>query len=87
MRVRRGSWCIGCRTCAARPDSTIADRIVTYYDGDGEAARVMEQFEAYVRQETLSDRLVAGAAPEGAYTEQQDVDGMQVARWAVMRVG
>ena len=64
----------------------IADRIATYYDGDGEVARVVERFDAYVRQETLSDRLVAGAAPEGAYTEQQDVDGMDVAL-GVMRVG
>ncbi len=64
----------------------IADRIVTWYDGDAEAARVLARFESYVRQETLSDRLEAGAAPEGAYAEQQDVDGMAVTL-GVARVG
>ncbi|MGD0115422.1 MAG: isoleucine--tRNA ligase [Dehalococcoidia bacterium] len=57
----------------------IADRIVTYYQGDESVRRVMTSFEDYVRQETLSVDIVAGAPPAAAHVEEHTVDGHAVA--------
>jgi len=35
-------------------------------------------FSGYIRQETLSDELVAESPPDGAEKETSDVDGMEV---------
>ena len=64
----------------------IADRIVTYYAGGEGLAAVMAGFSDYIRHETLSETLTEGAAPEGAYTESQQLDGADAAL-GVMRVG
>ncbi|MDP2949222.1 MAG: class I tRNA ligase family protein, partial [Chloroflexota bacterium] len=64
----------------------IADYIVTYYQGGEDVSRIMEEFGAYVRQETLSRELVAGSPPEGAYAEEHEVGG-QAVRLAVRRAG
>ena len=63
----------------------IADRIVTYYSGGEAVAGVMQRFADYIRHETLSEELTEGAAPDGAYTESQKMDGVEVAL-GVMRV-
>jgi isoleucyl-tRNA synthetase len=62
----------------------IADRIVTYYEGDESVRRVMERFAEYVRQETLSLELVEGEPPADAHEETHKVDGQSV-RLAVRR--
>ena len=59
-------------------DLRIEEPIVTYYEAAGELARVMQEWAAYIGQETLSRELVAAAAPEGAYVERQRVDGQEV---------
>ncbi len=41
----------------------IADRIVTYYQDDADIRRVMTNFDAYIRQETLSVDLLAEEPP------------------------
>ena len=56
----------------------IADYIVTYYKGDEELEGVMEAFGGYISRETLSRRLIKGVPPEGSYTEEQRIDGLQV---------
>jgi isoleucyl-tRNA synthetase len=56
----------------------IADRIVTYFDGDADVTRVMAEFGDYVAAETLSQQLVAASPAEGAYSETQQVDGRRV---------
>ena len=56
----------------------IADHIVTYYSATGALAEVMNGFAAYIKQETLSDDLVQGEAPDGAHTDRQDMDGLEV---------
>ncbi|MSQ17203.1 MAG: isoleucine--tRNA ligase [Dehalococcoidia bacterium] len=56
----------------------ITDRIITYYQGPAEIDRVLRRHAEYVQQETLSDKLVAGAPPEGASAEAQKVEGMEV---------
>ncbi|MBI2886052.1 MAG: isoleucine--tRNA ligase, partial [Chloroflexi bacterium] len=55
----------------------IADNIETYYEGDAAIAQVMEAHQEYIRMETLSRVLQAGTA-EGAYSEEQTVEGHRV---------
>ncbi len=47
----------------------IADRIVTYYQGEAYIRQVMEDFADYIKQETLSRELVDGVPQEGVFTE------------------
>jgi isoleucyl-tRNA synthetase len=60
----------------------IADRISLSYDGGEDIARVMTSWGDYIRQETLAERLFAGA--EGTYEEDIDIDGRNV-RLAIAR--
>jgi isoleucyl-tRNA synthetase len=53
----------------------IEDRIVTYYQAEGELAEVLKAHEAYIKQETLSAALREGPAPAGAFVETAKVDG------------
>jgi isoleucyl-tRNA synthetase len=64
----------------------IADYITTHYEGDAETARVLHQFEAYVRQETLSRELTEGPPPEGAHVEEHKLASRTI-RLAVRRAG
>ena len=57
-------------------DFDIADHIVTYYDGDDALDEVVAVHGDYIRQETLSRKLARGAPPEGAYREEQKVNGL-----------
>ena len=65
------------RIQAMRKDAgfDISDRITTYYQAGDELAGVFQRWENYIMAETLSTSLVAGAAPQGAYTETQKVEG------------
>jgi len=56
----------------------IADYIETYYEGGPSVQRVMERFAQYVKQETLSRKLVEGKPPEGAFSKSQVIDGNKV---------
>jgi isoleucyl-tRNA synthetase len=56
----------------------IADYIETYYQGDPEIERVIGNFADYIRQETLSRRLVAASPPAGAYKESCRLAGGEV---------
>ena len=64
----------------------LTDRIVTYYDAPAEIGNVMQgSFSTYIRQETLSEDLVAGPPPdpagwhgEGAASEESKVEGMEI---------
>ena len=56
----------------------IADHIVTYYDGSPELDEVVTVQDEYIRQETLSQRLVKAQPPEGAYAETHRIDGLEV---------
>ena len=59
-------------------DFNIEDRITTYYHVEGELAEVFEAWSDYIKQETLSNDLVVGAAPVGAYTDTHNVDGQEL---------
>jgi isoleucyl-tRNA synthetase len=56
----------------------IADRIVTYYQGEGDVGKVMEGFADYIKQETLSLELVEGAPPEDAFTDTHKLGGYEI---------
>jgi isoleucyl-tRNA synthetase len=56
----------------------IADYIETYYEGGPSVRRVMERFAQYVKQETLSRKLVEGKPPEDAFSKSQVIDGNKV---------
>ncbi len=55
----------------------IEDRIVTFYQASEQVRNTMNsiRFEEYISGETLSDGLVEGPAPEGAYFETQELEG------------
>ena len=56
----------------------IADRIVTHFQTDAATAKVFGVHGAYIRQETLSQRLVDGPPPDGAYVDAGKLDGVEV---------
>ena len=57
----------------------IEDRIVTYVAGAGEGtSAVLAAHDAYIRQETLSEAVRQEAAPEQAYVEDQELDGVHL---------
>jgi isoleucyl-tRNA synthetase len=56
----------------------IVDYIETYYEGGPSVKRVMERFAQYVKQETLSRKMVEGKPPEGAFSKSQVIDGNKV---------
>ena len=56
----------------------IADRIVTYYQGEGDVGKAMEGFADYIKQETLSLELVEGVPPEGAFTDTHKLGGYEI---------
>jgi isoleucyl-tRNA synthetase len=63
----------------------ISDRIVTYYQAGEELAQVFQEWGAYIKAETLSIELSAAPPPEGAYVEDQKVEGEAVTLGVVKR--
>jgi isoleucyl-tRNA synthetase len=53
----------------------IADHIITYYEGDAYLKQVMTDFADYIRQETLSERIIEGTPEEGAFVESYKLSG------------
>jgi isoleucyl-tRNA synthetase len=56
----------------------IADRILTYFDGDEDVQRVIREYGDFVSAETLSRELIAGKGGDGVYSETQQIDGRTV---------
>jgi isoleucyl-tRNA synthetase len=56
----------------------IADHITTYFKGDDYIKQVMADFAGYIERETLSRRLVEGAAPEGTFNEGFTLAGHEI---------
>ena len=56
----------------------IEDRINTYYMADEGLAAVFSDWGDYIKAETLSEQLTAGAAPSGVFTEEQKVEGKKI---------
>ncbi|HET6477923.1 MAG TPA: isoleucine--tRNA ligase [Dehalococcoidales bacterium] len=56
----------------------IANHIIVYYQGDEYIKSVIADFTDYIRQETLSERLIDGVPEEGAYTESFKLEGHEL---------
>jgi isoleucyl-tRNA synthetase len=56
----------------------IADHIVTYYQGEAYVRGVMQDFADYIKQETLSEEIVAGVPAEGVFTESYRLSGHEI---------
>jgi isoleucyl-tRNA synthetase len=59
-------------------DFNIEDRITTYYLAEDDLQNVIKTWRDYIKSETLSTNLISAKAPEGAYTEQHEVDSQVV---------
>ena len=64
----------------------ISDRIAVHFGASERLRAVLASHGDYVREETLAEEISEGAAPDGAYVEEQKLDGGTVAL-AVRRVG
>jgi len=56
----------------------ITDRIITYFDGPDDVARVMAVHGDYIKQETLSDDLFDSVPEDAAKSETAQIEGMEV---------
>jgi len=56
----------------------IADHITTYYQGEAYIGQVMADFADYIKQETLSQKLVEGVPQEGVFTESHKLSGYEI---------
>ena len=56
----------------------ISDRITTYYQASDELAKVMMDWQDYLKAETLTTALISAAPAPGAYVEEQKIDGMAI---------
>ena len=66
-------------------DFNIADRILTYYQGDTQLDDVILEYGDYIRQETLSDDVRRERLPDGAHAEDHNINGI-AARLGVVRL-
>ena len=68
------------RIQAMRKDAgfDISDRITTFYQASGEFSQVFQEWEEYIKAETLSTGLVVGEAPAGAYSETHNIEGQEL---------
>ena len=57
----------------------IADHIIAYYRGDNYLGQVMADFADYIKQETLSEQLVAGVPGEGVFAESHKLGSREIA--------
>jgi isoleucyl-tRNA synthetase len=56
----------------------IEDRITTYYNTEGDLAKVFQTWGEYFKSETLSTDLIPEAAPSGSYVEEHNVDEEEI---------
>ncbi|MCH8864173.1 MAG: isoleucine--tRNA ligase [Chloroflexi bacterium] len=53
----------------------ITDHIITYCEGDAYPKQVMTDFADYIKQETLTERIIEGTPEEGAFAESYKLGG------------
>ena len=59
-------------------DFNIEDRIRTYYQAEGEMAEVFTAWADYIKAETLTEELLLEDAPKKAYSQSQQIDGVDL---------
>ena len=65
-------------------DFRIEESITTYYQASANLAEVFRIWGDYIKQETLSTRLLDSEPPDGAYVESHDLDGEPIALGIVL---
>ena len=58
-----------------KADFNIEDRISTWYQASGDLAQVFAAWGSYIQAETLTTQLAAGTPGEGAFVEEQKIEG------------
>ena len=53
----------------------VTDRISLYYEADGELSAALETYGDMIRRTTLATSMQAGKAPEGAVSQNWDING------------
>jgi isoleucyl-tRNA synthetase len=66
------------QTMRKQADFDIADYIETYYQAGELGRRVFAHFASYIKQETLSHRLIQGAPPQDAYVESHKLGSEEI---------
>ncbi len=66
------------QTMRRQADFDIADRIITYYQGDEKISAVMQEHDSYISRETLSADILNELPDEEACTESFKLDGHEV---------
>ena len=56
----------------------IADHILTYYEGGDSIQLAMTRFADYIKQETLSQELIAAVSPVGSHTEKFRISNYEI---------
>jgi isoleucyl-tRNA synthetase len=56
----------------------VADHIITYYQAEELAGRVMSDFADYIKRETLSQKLIDSFPPDETYVEKHNISKCQV---------
>jgi isoleucyl-tRNA synthetase len=56
----------------------IADHIITYYQGDDYIRQVMADFADYIKQETLSQKLVEGVPDKDVFSQSHKLSGYEI---------
>jgi isoleucyl-tRNA synthetase len=56
----------------------IEDKIVTYYEGDAELKKVIEEHTGYICQETLSTQMIEGKGPAKGHSGDFSIEGKSV---------
>jgi len=56
----------------------IADHILTYYEGGDSIQLAMTKFADYIKQETLSQELLAAVSPVGSHTEKFRISNYEI---------
>jgi isoleucyl-tRNA synthetase len=66
------------QTMRRQADFDIADRIITYYQGDEKISAVMQEHDSYISRETLSADILNELPDEEACTESFKLEGHEV---------
>ena len=65
----------------------VADHIITYVEIDAAFIEVVNVFESYIKQETLSRSIIKGGSPANAFVETHNLNGKEVAIGVIKDLG
>ncbi|MCL0043381.1 DUF5915 domain-containing protein [Dehalococcoidia bacterium] len=66
------------QTMRREADFDIADRIITYYEGDETLADVIVEHSNYISEETLSSELILAPPPEGVFSQSVKINNLAI---------